>query len=493
MAKTPVSTFTFGGMNNASDPATVGAPTYQNRTYSACADIVNCDVDSSGNVSRREGSAVDVEAAVTSAGLGFCVVDGAINAYSAGVLTPLVGSPAVADVTEFLQVNDIVVFSDDTTIGYIKDDLPTILSSSTEADDILDLEAWVASTYPAGAEVTESNMEIDAFAMSTRPGYCLEFYNGAVYMARQVTNDTGVAWFVFCTKTFNAAKEDDRFNVVAGFKDQITMIKAVNDGIFVGTLGGTFFLSGDGVKGSAEGIRGFTQRKLNSFGAIYGSAAKVPGKKEKGSEIVMWLTANGVYAGGDGGVCEDVSEDRALVPAGLTAAAFVRQTGDDWHYVVSIAGAALVVTLKTLHHSRYTGFSFNGFFSSGGHYYGTNADGVILLEGETDYAASAIDAYFSTPLTDFEAQELKRCADAYLQVRTSGDMALDLYVDEAEVAVDIPFDGPFQIETGLRHLRAKLPRGAKGSSWQFKIKNVDGCRFTAFSLKVPPVVSGRTI
>ena len=488
MAKTPVSKFTFGGMNNADDPASIGAPTYQNRAYSACADIVNCDVDSSGNVSCREGTTLDVAAVITSAGLGLCVVDGVINKHTAGDLTPLVGSPTVANVTEFLQVNDITVFSDDTTIGYIKDDLPTILSSSTEADDILDLEAWVAATYPAGAEATESNLEIDAFAMSTRPGYCLEFYNGAVYMARQVVNDSGIAWFVFCTKTFNAAKEDDRFNVVAGFKDQITMVKAVNDGLFVGTLGGTFFLSGDGVKGSAEGIRGFTQKRLNPFGAIYGSTVKVPGKKEKGSEVVMWLTANGVYAGRDGGACEDVSEDRVLVPSGSMAAAFVRQTGDDWHYVVSIGGEALVVNLKTLHHSRYTDFDFNGFFALAGQYYGTSADGVTLLEGD-----DLIDAWFSTPVVDFETQELKRCANAYLQVRTAGAMSLDLFTDEAEAAVDLPFEGPFQVENGLRQLRAKLPRGAKGSTWQFKIKNVDGCRFTAFSLKVPPVVSGRTI
>jgi len=61
------------------------------------------------------------------------------------------------------------------------------------------------------------------------------------------------------------------------------------------------------------------------------------------------------------------------------------------------------------------------------------------------------------------------------------------------VATDLSFRAPYHPDAGLRRLRVKLPRGARGTNWQFKIRNVDGCRFTALSLKVTPAASARSI
>jgi len=496
MATTTV--FTFGGMDDKHDPASVGTPDsslrVQDRAYTGCTEIVNGDVDDDDNISRRSGYSLLAAGNVTSAwGDGvdnLCVVGGALYRYSQGALNLIGNSPNLIDRVDFARVNDIVAFSDPYTIGYLKDSVPYVVNVPTQDVDLLDLETWVKLTYPAGADAPESNLEVDAFSIATSPGRCLEFFNGALYMAREIVNPTGTAWFVFCTKTFNMTREDVRFNVVAGFKDEVTMIRGADDGIYVGTTGGVYFLSGDGIKGSASGVRGFVQRKILPFGVVRGSDVAVPKTEQKGKDAVAWLSENGVYLGFPGGQYLDLTADRVtvLTDLSLTAAALVRQVGASWQYLVCHNGQTLAVNLKTGAHSRYTNFTFVAFFDQ----YGANSSGVSVLAGGLDGTA-VIDASFTTPAADFGLPQLKTCSDAYLHARTDGDLTLDLYVDETEVATDLSFRAPYHPDAGLRRLRVKLPRGARGTNWQFKIRNVDGCRFTALSLKVTPAASARSI
>ena len=495
---TMTTVFTFGGMDNVSDPVSVGAPddsaysTRSKHTYKQCVDLVNCDVDNDLNALRREGSALVAAGNVTSSWSNgvdtFCVMERQIYRMVDDALYLMGNSPNLNSPVEFCQVNDIVLFSDNLTIGYIKDTVPYILSAPAEDIDILDLETWVQLAYPAGADADESNFEIDAFKLATFAGRCLEFFNGSTYLA--VDN------FIFCTRAMTVAHMDRRYNVVAGFKDPVTMIKGVSDGLFVGTEGGTYFLSGDGVKGSGAGVRGFEQKKILPFGVIYGSAVTIPAGKaaplKASNDGVAWLTSDGVYMGAEGGQCKDLTESKVTIPSGATAAAMIRKTGDDRHYIVSIGGEAIAVNLSNGAHSRYTNYAFNSLFGCGVQCYGTNSDGVIRLEGEMDYNGAQIDAAILTPVADLGASELKRAEAAFLHVRTAGDMALDVFVDEAEQGTNLPFIAPFQINNGARMFRAKLPRGAKGTNWQFRVTNVDGCRFAAFALKVLPTVLQRT-
>lgn len=153
----------------------------------------------------------------------------------------------------------------------------------------------------------------------------------------------------------------------------------------------------------------------------------------------------------------------------------------------------IAVNLGTAEPSRYERYAFNGFFELNGKVYGTNALGIFRLDGDLDYGSEPVNARVTTAPVDFGAKELKRCADAYLHARTDGALDLALTVDEAEIATELPFNAPFQADNGARQFKAKLPRGAKGTNWQFEISNVDGCRFDLFGLKVVPVASSRTI
>jgi hypothetical protein len=482
-----ISTFTFGGMDNTSDPASVGAPEERGRAYTRCIDLVNCDVDDDLNVTRREGGEVLAEGEVTSAWGGYCVVEQTLRRFVDGELVNISNSPFLTGPVEFCAVNDIVVFSDNATIGYLKDFIPYTVNSPAEDNDLLDLETWVKLTYPADKEHDESNFEIDAFKLATLAGRCLEFFNGALYLARDN--------FLYCTRTFNIAHMDIRYNVVAGFKDPITMVRAVSDGLYVGTEGGTYFLAGDGVKGSGTGVKGFTQRKVLPFGVIYGSGVHIPaGKAPRGAgRAAVWTTTDGIYMGAEGGQVTDLTEGRVNIPASDSAAAVARNIDKFWHYVVCMDETTLVLNLKNAACSRYTNFHFVGFFEQAGTYYGAGADGVVRLTGETDPGSVPVVSSIALPVADFGSSQLKRCPDVLLHVRTGGDMALDLLVDEDEVATDIPFTAPYQIEGGVRRMRAVMPRGARGASWQFRITNPNGDRFTALSLKANPLELQRSI
>jgi len=500
---TITSTFTFGGMDSVGDPANVGVPDtslrVQDRAYTACVDLVNFDVDNDFNAIRREGSSQIVAADVTSAwsdgDQAICISNSVLNTFDGAVLAPSGNSPTLG-ATEFVQVNDVVVFSDNATIGHICDGVTTIISSPSEAIDLLDLETWVKLTYPEAAisEASEGNLGIDAFKLTTFAGKCLEFFNGALYLA--VDN------FIFCTKTFNIESMDIRYNVVAGFNAPVTMIKGVADGLFVGTEKGTYFLAGSRVHVQDESTisvsRGFTQKKILPFGVIYGSAVTVSADKvellKTGDLAVTWMTSNGVYAGGTGGKYVNLTDDKMVMPEVTTIASIVRRQGEAWLYIAaSSGGVAVAVNLKNGFHSRYTSYDFTGFFLLGKQPYGANSSGIFLLEGDKDNQINDIDAYATTPVADFGVPQLKLCPDAYLHTRTEGDLVLDLFVDEIAVTTGLPFEGPAVTGVGVRRLRAKLPRGVEGTNWQFKTSNVAGCRCTLFSLKVPPVVSRRTI
>jgi hypothetical protein len=496
-----ITTFAFGGMDNVSDPATVGKPDMVRvrDRYTRCVDIVNCDIDDDAAASRRDGRALATAGNVTSAWSNgtetFCVMNRLLHTFDGANLTPVGNSPAVLPEVEFCQVNDVVAFSDLDTIGLIEDGVPYVITAPAEATDILDLETWVKLTYPAGADADDSNFEDDAFKMATLAGRCLEFFNGALYLTADITVEGKLIHFIFCTKTFNVEKMDIRYNVVAGFASPVTMIKGVNDGLFVGTEKGTHFLAGDGVAGSGPGVRGFEQRKLLPFGVVYGSAATVHADKaaalETPNHAAVWLTSDGIYAGGDGGRYVNLTAGRMTMPAGSTAAAMVRQQGNSWQYVVCVGSTTIAVNLAAGYHSRFTNYAFTAFFQRAAAWYGANPSGLFLLTGETD-AGGEVDAYVLTPVVDFGDFHVKSCPDAYLHVRGAGEMIVNLFVDEVAIDGDFPFSLPTVAGSGVHRARAKLPRGIKGTSWQFRIANVDGARFTMFSLKTDPAGTNRT-
>ena len=69
-------------------------------------------------------------------------------------------------------------------------------------------------------------------------------------------------------------------------------------------------------------------------------------------------------------------------------------------------------------------------------------------------------------------------------------MAVDYFVNEELVYEDdvILFDDQQSAHT----LRTVPPRGARGTFWQIKLKNVNGAAFTVFNMEPAVVVGSRT-
>ena len=125
----------------------------------------------------------------------------------------------------------------------------------------------------------------------------------------------------------------------------------------------------------------------------------------------------------------------------------------------------LVVATATMTTVRYANYPYNSFAAYGGKYFAAGPTGIFQIDvGETDNN-TAIDAYFETGTMDFEIAQKKRVSDFYIAMRASGQMVLDVTVDE--VPVNSYVVDPLAIAT-LNARRSWIGKGAHGKYWHFK-------------------------
>lgn len=513
----------FTGINNISDPTTL--------KLGQCVDIVNCDVDS-GTLVRRSGytqlkTADTVINNITIPGVAitgvtsgwsngiaaYCVKGEKICSFDGEEVTELLGTtqisinpdtgeitttnlttPDVLTNTEFVQVNNIIVYSDGVVIGTIENNEISVFSSTTTLSTDEDISDHVADSMPVvmGEDVDQD--VADAFEFITPAGICLDFYNGQLFYAKDN--------FVYCTEAYDIEHIDIRSNVVGGFADNITMIKHVDDGLYVGTTKATYFISGTNVES------GFEARQIANKGVIYGTAIHIqadyiPALQSKG-QAVLWASPLGIFAATAGGQYVNLSLNTVALPGGSAGCAMFIEKYGQYKYVTcysSVTGAfanryadeitkveqTWSVDLATGGHSRYTNYPFTSLFRFDNNYYGTS-NGIFLLGGIDDNS-SAIDSYAITAAMDFGTRNLKYIHDLYMSARSEGTLSVDLIVDEELTAED--FDFVFCDHTTAHQRRVKLPKGIKGTYWQFKVKNLYGSDFTVKEISMSPIVSQR--
>lgn len=200
---------------------------------------------------------------------------------------------------DFCEVNDVVVFSN--------------------GIDILFLE---------GDSVSYPDMPVENFEVATVPGVSLEFYNGRLYIANGNC--------IYCTKSFNLSVMDERMCVIATYDCPVTMIRRVDDGMYVSTEREVFFLQGDDPFG--EG--GFKQEILASTGCIKGTAIKTNGDAFPAADIqgsvVVFATPKGIFVGGNGGSYKNLSFDKISYGYGERGAAAYYEKNGEHYYLVSM-------------------------------------------------------------------------------------------------------------------------------------------------------------
>ena len=511
--KLPVtSSFIFGGMDETGDSVDVGvageSDHVQERTYTGCVEVINCDIDTDLNALSRDGYTklvltngdVVVNSAWSNVNQTFCVLDDGFLYKLEGNTLTQISSVYLNFVVEFVQVNDVVVFTDYNVIGIIDQTYNvTMIASPNESIDIQDLKSWVLAHATTDPSQPFGNIEVNPYNITTFAGRCLCYFNGMLYLS--IDN------FVYCTKAMNLEQMDVRYNIVGGFDDTITMIKAVTDGLYIGTNKSTFFLAGSKVASHDESMmsvnRGFTQRKLLPFGPYYGADIYLPADNVgviKATDMgILFVCSDGIYVGISGGVCTDLTNNRIQIPDRNFCTSLVRLHGKTWQYIVCIGTETIVVNLVNGLHSLFTNYTFNNFYratdsdSSLANYFGVSSTGIYQLIGSTDDGA-VIQAYVTTPTVDFGVPKRKNCSDEYIHARTTGALFVDIIVDETITFTNIPFGAPNNVLNTVRRLRAKLPKGVRGTNWQFKIHNGTlNSSFSLFSLTVSPVESLRSI
>lgn len=199
----------------------------------------------------------------------------------------------------YVDVNEKVYYSNASVIGYIENGVNQLFSDP-------------------GINYKEA----------PKPGQHIEYYNGRLYIARNED-----IWY---TDSYALGRVDMRKNVIP-MKDEVTMIKAVDDGIYV-SIGdindksSVIFLGGSGPDS-------FTYRRVADYGAIEGTAVK-PDSEFVGDGIsgktVMWVSRKGICLGANGGSFRNLTATRYVVPNNRYGAGLFRLNNGTPQYIASL-------------------------------------------------------------------------------------------------------------------------------------------------------------
>jgi len=277
----------------------------------------NIDLDDLGAVHSRRGYTKVADGAFhsvfTAGGTTYGAKDGALGVirpdYSFETLQAGVGLDPIAYVT----VGDQVFFSSGTVSGVIRDGT---------------VGAWGAQVSPGewNSPVINPTTTLGAIAgklLGAPPmATALTQYKGRIYLAQgNVLWATELFLYHYVDKTRNFFQ----------FEDEITVLGAVTNGIYVGTRSRLYFLGGDK-------LTELSTSQVQMFGALPGSMVELPAdlilpNQSTTRSGLMVMTTGGLCACQDGGAVYNLTQTQMLFPGAVSAAAMFRQQDGVNQYV----------------------------------------------------------------------------------------------------------------------------------------------------------------
>jgi hypothetical protein len=279
----------FLGTDNTSDLALVSRPRKAGIFFYK---LDNVDIDDNGKPHRRNGysDAIYNGSSIRSlwANDKICLfADGThfktINSYN--VVSNLIDGIDETSTFCYVEHGNLVYFASSLIIGYINTD--------------------TATPYPFPTET-------QTFKIKMVGGQILEFYNSRLYAANGSN--------LFFSDATVPTRMDTRKNIFA-FPSRITMVKGVDDGIYVSDSNNVYFMAG------RDPISDFTERKVLDVPAIEGMSvtAKIKGKVTKNT--IYWMTKKGIYAGFNEGVIVPQQAGLFAVDGLKSGTAIIRENG----------------------------------------------------------------------------------------------------------------------------------------------------------------------
>ena len=245
---------------------------------------VNVDIDRTGRIGRRKGYTLELAKASHSLfscrNYGLFVSDDALCVLEPDYSWSAIRTVTVGARVSYVRVGNDTYYANGYEKGIVRDKLSY---------------GWTAADY-VGPATTK--------AFSSPPvGHLLELFNGVMLVAQD-----NVLWHSepFAYSWFDLAKNYIQFS------DRLTMVKAVQGGVFVSTERETFSHKG-------EAVKELGQTKVADYPAIEGTAVTVNASKigdgSAAGLAAVWASTKGICFGGPEGAFRNFTERRLDYPA----------------------------------------------------------------------------------------------------------------------------------------------------------------------------------
>lgn len=273
---------------------------------------INVDLDDAGQLRRRRGYAqIDSSAwhSIRSiAGKVLGVKDGQLGRvredYNFTSIVEVGTSPVA-----YTEVNGEVYFCNNSASGLIREN-DSLSAWGQTAGQGLWLSPVMTPTDTLGA--VAGKLLGDPIRATA-----LEAFKGRIYLAAEK--------MLWATELY-AYHFVDRTRGFMQFEHDITLVMAVDNGLYVGTTGGLYFI---------QGVFGqFKLSQINGDFVLPGSGQVVPGdlvhpqarnQPMPTGTAVVFMTSGGILAGFDNGTCYNLTSGTVIFPQGVSAASLFRQ------------------------------------------------------------------------------------------------------------------------------------------------------------------------
>jgi len=266
---------TVSGINNVADAARL-EPHELVYAY-------NVDISDKGKPSRRNGNVKKVTPAGTIHSLFgdnkmcFYVESAVLKRLHEDYTSTTIRSNVSDYPMRFVEVNDYYYYSNASVIGYIYQGVGGVFATPTRDGRFAPL-----------------------------PGQNIEWYNGRLYVARNET-----IWYSDVLEPGEVHRKYNHFK----FENEITMMRAVDDGIWicVGDIHrqATYFMSG-------ATKEDFAQRRFAGYGCIEGTDVKIKDGSKVGEglsgTVIIWTSDHGICIGGNGGQFINITDGKYNIP-----------------------------------------------------------------------------------------------------------------------------------------------------------------------------------
>jgi hypothetical protein len=212
----------------------------------------------------------------------FCVQNGALCRLNPDYSTVILASGFGDTQVVFQEVPGMILFSNGTEIGYI-----------------------INGTAAPVPDTTQQ------FRIKLPACQCMEYYRGRVFV--------GKGKILYFSDAFRFFRLDARKNFKQ-FPDEIDLIAATTDGIYIACGGITYFMDG-------ENPHKFELRPVAGYGAYRNTRQLISGSKlgqgDFPGDVAIWTGEEGVCCGLPSGSLKNITTERYKMPTGLTAASLI--------------------------------------------------------------------------------------------------------------------------------------------------------------------------